>query len=98
MNISLNYLRNKNFAIYGLGVTGRSVIDYFNKYSFKNYIIWDDDNKAFKRFLGPNHKRMRSKFLELINFVDYIIVSPGVNIYKTKLKQFITKKQKKNYY
>ena len=73
MNISLNYLRHKNFAIYGLGVTGRSVIDYFNKYDFKNFVGWDDDNQKFKKFLGSKYKRMRGDFLKLINFVDYII-------------------------
>ena len=88
MNISLNYLRHKNFAIYGLGVTGRSVIDYFNKYDFKNFVGWDDDNQKFKKFLGSKYKRMRGDFLKLINFVDYIIISPGIDINKAKLKKF----------
>ena len=49
MNTSLNYLRHKNFAIYGLGVTGRSVIRYFDKSGMKNYVLWDDNKKVFKR-------------------------------------------------
>jgi len=95
MSISLNYLRHKSFAIYGLGVTGRSVIDYFNRCGIKNYVGWDDDNQVFKRFLGSRHKRMRSDFLESINFVDYIIVSPGININKAKLKKFLLKNKHK---
>jgi len=95
MSISLNYLKHKNFAIYGLGVTGRSVINYFNKHGFKNYVGWDDDNQAFKKFLGSKYKGMRSDFLELINFVDYIVVSPGVNINKAKLKKILLKNKHK---
>ena len=95
MNISLNYLRHKNFAIYGLGVTGRSVIDYFNKYDFKNFVGWDDDNQKFKKFLGSKYKRMRGDFLKLINFVDYIIISPGIDINKAKLKKILLKNRHK---
>ena len=95
MNISLNYLRHKNFAIYGLGVTGRSVIDYFDKCGFKNYIGWDDNSKVFKSSLGTKYKRMKSEFLKLINFVDYIIVSPGINIYNSKLKKELLKNKQK---
>ena len=47
MDLSLN-LSKKSFAIYGLGKTGRSIIKYFNKIGFKNYITWDD-NKSLKR-------------------------------------------------
>jgi len=95
MSISLNHLRHKNFAIYGLGVTGRSVIHYFHKHGFKNYVGWDDDNEIFKKSIGPKYKRMRSNFLELVNFVDYIIVSPGINIDKAKLKKILLKNKQK---
>jgi len=95
MSISLNYLRHKNFVIYGLGVTGRSVIDYFDKYGFKNYVGWDDNSQVFKKFLGSKSFDRRSDFLELINFVDYIIVSPGININKAKLKKILLKNKHK---
>mgnify|MGYP001441200070 CR=1 FL=1 len=95
MSTSLNYLRHKNFAIYGLGVTGRSVIRYFNKYGFKNYVGWDDDGKVSKRFFGPKYKRIKSNFLKTVNFVDYIIVSPGININKAKLKKILLKNKHK---
>ncbi len=95
MNLSLNYLRNKNFAIYGLGTTGRSVINYFHKYGFKNYVGWDDDIKVFKRFQGTKYKKIKNFFLRSLNYVDYIIVSPGININKAKLKKILLKNRKK---
>ena len=47
MDTSLN-LSKKSFAVYGLGTTGRSVVNYFNKAGIKNYIMWDDD-KVLKK-------------------------------------------------
>ena len=95
MSIPLNHLRHKSFAIYGLGITGRSVIRYFHKHRFKNYVGWDDDNEVFKKSIGSKYKSMRSDFLELVNFADYIIVSPGINIKKTKLKKILLKNKQK---
>jgi len=95
MTISFNHLRHKNFAIYGLGITGRSVIRYFHKHGFNNYIGWDDNNEVFKKSIGLKYKKMRSNFLKKINFADYIIVSPGVNINKAKLKKILLKNKEK---
>ncbi len=95
MSTPLNYLRNKTFAVYGLGVTGRSVINYFNKNGFKKYIVWDDDHKILKKTTGEKFNIIRKKFLKLVNFVDYIVLSPGVNIKKAKLKNTLLKNKKK---
>ncbi len=88
MDTSLN-LRNKKFAIYGLGTTGTSVINYFNKNGFKNYIFWDDD-KNLKKKWGLNQKK-RKIFLNLIRSVDFIVVSPGIDIKKSKIKKTLLK-------
>ena len=95
MNINLDNLRNKNFAIYGLGITGRSVINFFRKNNFKNYIIWDDDIKVLKSNLGRDYNYAKKNFLQFINFVDYIILSPGINIHNTKFKNLLLKNKKK---
>ena len=95
MSISLNYLRNKYFAIYGLGTTGRSVINYFRENNFKNYVGWDDNNKVFKKSLGSKYKKKKRDFLKLIDFADFIVVSPGINIKKAKLKKFLLKNRHK---
>ena len=34
-----------NFCIYGLGITGQSVINYFDRKNFKEYKVWDDNKK-----------------------------------------------------
>ena len=44
MNKSLN-LSKKSFAIYGLGKTGKSVINYFDRKGFENWGAWDDNAK-----------------------------------------------------
>jgi len=95
MSISLNYLRHKSFVIYGLGVTGRSVMDYFHKHGFKNYFGWDDDNRLLKKFIGKKSKIIKKNLKKLINFVDYIVVSPGININKVKLKHLLVKNRRK---
>ena len=33
--------------VYGLGQTGKSVINFFDKNKIKNYQVWDDKNKHF---------------------------------------------------
>ncbi len=84
MKIPFN-LSKKSFAIYGLGSTGQSVISYFDKIGFKNYVIWDDQKHLRKKWnLNKKDERLFSK---LLNFVDYIILSPGINLYKAKLKK-----------
>ena len=42
----MNDLKDLSFLIYGLGITGKSVVNFFNKNRFKNYKVWDDTNKS----------------------------------------------------
>ena len=86
-------LSKSTFAIYGLGITGLSVIKYFHKYSYRNYIIWDD-NKNIKKIWKLNKKKEK-EFLNLLNFVDYIIVSPGININKSKIRESLIENKHK---
>ena len=60
MDTPLN-LSKKSFAVYGLGTTGRSVINYFNKFGFKNYIVWDD-NRALKKYWKLDGKKKERFF------------------------------------
>ena len=74
-------LKELSFLIYGLGLTGKSVVNFFKKNKIKNYEVWDDKNtKLFK------NKRARN-LNKCLNKVDYIVLSPGVSITKAKNKQ-----------
>ena len=40
----------RSFLIYGLGLSGQSVVKFFKKNNIKNYKVWDDNNKSlFKK-------------------------------------------------
>ena len=85
----MNNLKDSSFLIYGLGITGKSVINFFNKNQFKNYKVWDDVNKSLykqKRPLNLNKALKETK---------YIILSPGVSLNKSKNKKLLTKYKNK---
>ena len=45
---TLKTLRKKKFLIYGLGITGVSVVKFFKKKNIKNFFVWDDNKKKKK--------------------------------------------------
>ncbi len=84
-----NYLKKKSFLIYGLGLTGVSVVKFFNRNKIKNYYVWDDiKNKLYK------NKRPKNIY-KVLKKVDYIILSPGINLRKSKNKKKLIKFKKK---
>ena len=65
-------LKELSFIVYGLGLSGRSVVNFFKKRNIKNFQVWDDKNKRiFKKYRVKNLKKSLSQ-------VDYIILSPGI--------------------
>ena len=38
-------LTELSFLVYGIGLSGLSVIKFFRKNKFKNFKVWDDKNK-----------------------------------------------------
>ena len=78
------------FCVYGLGVTGQSVINYLNKERecFSDYYVWDDD-AAKRNFFGAQigEQKVKAKFSEIIDFTDFIVLSPGISLKKAKLKK-----------
>ncbi len=77
--------RNKKILVYGLGKTGVSVCNFLEKKKIK-FSIWDDKEK-FK------NKNKDKKFYNK-NF-DYIILSPGIDIYHHRYKKFFLSHKKK---
>ena len=78
-----------SFCLYGLGVTGESVINYFNRKNLAiTYSAWDDD--ISKRDIFGYHateEEGKKFFSQNIDLADFIIVSPGINLRKAKLKR-----------
>ena len=86
----------KNFCIYGFGLTGRSVANYFNRKNFTEYLVWDDDKVLRASYCFKFSKKKGEKFFsQHLDETDYIIVSPGISLKKAKLrKKLIENKDK----
>ncbi len=81
-------LRELSFLVYGLGLTGRSVINFLKKNNINNYIVWDDNMNLIKKKKALNiNKSFKS--------VDFIVLSPGVSLNNSKNKKNLIKYKKK---
>ena len=78
MNENANIFINKKILIYGLGKSGISSSNFLKK---KNKIFLYDDNKK---------NSFSSKQIKKLKF-DAIILSPGIDINKCRLKKFLKK-------
>ncbi len=76
-------LKELSFLVYGLGLSGLSVIKFLKKKGNKNFKVWDDKKKyLFKNYRAHNLKKTCED-------VDYIVLSPGISLIKNKfLKKF----------
>ena len=45
---AIKNFKELSFLVYGLGITGKSVINFFERNNIKNYEVWDD-NKSYRR-------------------------------------------------
>ena len=84
---SFNF-NDKSFAVYGLGLTGKSVVKFLKKNKVKKISVWDDN-------LFKNNLRLKKNFRKKLNIVNFIILSPGINIKKTIFKKLLLKFKKK---
>ena len=76
--LAVSKLKELSFLIYGLGLSGQSVLKFFKKNNIKNYQIWDDkQKKLFKNKRAENLK-------ETLHSVDYIVLSPGISLIEKK--------------
>ena len=81
-------IKDSSFAVYGLGLSGNSVLKFFKKKNIKNFYTWDDK-------INKNSKKKFNLFKNALDKVDYIIVSPGINIQKTRFKSKLFRNKKK---
>ena len=84
-------LKKFSFLIYGLGSTGLSVVNYFKKKNFSNFFVWDDNSKLVKKNGFKNFSNLEI----ILNKVDYIVLSPGISLKKSKNRKKLIKFKKK---
>ena len=70
--------RELSFLVYGLGLSGRSVVNFFIKNNIKNFKVWDDKKDKI------NKKHRSNNLMHTLNQVDYIVLSPGISLLKNK--------------
>jgi len=75
-----------SFCIYGLGSSGKSVAKYLKSKNFYNVKIWDDKMQT---------KIGKKIFLKSLDSSDFIIISPGINLKKSKLKKKLLRNKHK---
>ena len=90
MSHTLN-LKKFSFLVYGLGSTGHSVVKYFKKRKIYNFFVWDDNIKLRKKFSSKNTPRLKN----ILQKVDYVVLSPGISLKKTKYKDVLLQFKKK---
>ncbi len=86
---SRNFL-NKSILIYGLGLSGESCLQYLYK---TNNVKVFDDNYSLKNLKNKKYFLNKNKIIK--NKFDYIVLSPGIDIYKCKLKTYLLKNRNK---
>lgn len=74
--LSTTNFKKLSFLVYGLGLTGQSVVKFFKKNNFKNFQVWDDKIKNLYKSKRTNDL---TKTLKTANF---IVLSPGVSFNK----------------
>ena len=90
--VALQKYQDKKIAIYGMGITGCSAAKTFKRLKAKVF-CWDDNEKVRKKIKNLNFQL--NKFWQNRNLVDNIVISPGIDISKCKIKNYLKKNLKK---
>ena len=81
-------IKDSSYLIYGLGLSGNSVLKFLKKKKVKKIYTWDDKKNL-------NDKKKINLFKKRLDEVDFIVISPGINIQKTKFKIELSRNRKK---
>ena len=90
--LALQKYQNKKIAVYGMGITGCSAVKLLNKLGAKVF-CWDDKIKIRKKIKKFNFNL--NKFWLHKNLFDNIVISPGIDINKCKISNFLKKNSNK---
>jgi len=85
---ALQKYQNKKIAIYGMGLTGCSTARVLKKLGAK-VLCWDDNIKIRKKMEKFNFSFR--KFWLTKNLVDQVVISPGIDIGKCKISDYLRK-------
>ena len=86
--VALQKYQDKKIAIYGMGITGRSAAKTFKKLKAKVF-CWDDNEKIRKKI--KNLKFKINKFWLNPESIDAIVISPGIDISKCRIRNYLKK-------
>ena len=79
-------IKELSFLVYGLGLTGLSVVKFLKKNKIKNFKVWDDNKKKLLKNYRANN------LTKTLHQVDYIVLAPGISLNKNiKLQKFKNK-------
>ena len=87
MNVSRKFFNNKKILIYGMGKSGFSSYLFLKKNNYIN--LYDDRKEIFKNRLVKKFFLEKNKIFK-IKF-DYIVISPGINVNKCNLTNYLKK-------
>ncbi len=74
--LSTTNFKKLSFLVYGLGLTGQSVVKFFKKNNFKNFQVWDDKIKNLYKSKRANN------LTNTLKTANFIVLSPGVSLNK----------------
>ena len=86
--VNLKKYQKKKIAIYGLGKTGQSAAKIFKGFN-SEILCWDDSAKVRKKLKKLNFN-IKKFWLNKYN-IKNIVISPGIDIYKCKIKKYLKK-------
>ena len=72
-------LKEQSFLVYGLGLSGQSVVKFFKKNNFRKFKVWDDNQKKNLRIIE------QKALNQTLKQVNYIVLSPGISLLKNKI-------------
>ena len=88
--LSLEQCSKKKFLVFGLGVSGHATLSQLKK-NKANIECWDDNKQLREKF--KNKYRVNKNWFK--SSYDFIIISPGINIYSHSKKLFFYKNKNK---
>ena len=81
-------LKQYKFLVYGLGSTGKSVVNFFKKKKIKNFFVWDDKVSLKNEYKNKTNINIK----KILKEVDFIVLSPGVSLINNKTLSKFKKK------